>query len=269
MKSLRTVPALLALAVLGIGSTGCTIGAVGRHAPDPEERPEQVMNAAVLYKENCAACHGDNGRRGVAIALANPVYLAIAGADNLRTVTAKGVSGTMMPAFSEKYGGSLTDQQIDALVKGMLHDWARAGQLHGVAIPAYATAASGDATRGKAVFATYCARCHGDNGTGFVGKPPADLREVPVRGSIVDTAFLALMSDQGLRSLIVAGQPDYGMPDWRGEATGPNAKAMTETDISDVVAWLASHRVNAPGQIYAQPLLSPGEQNSSHSGEKP
>src|SRR5512146_176778 len=269
MKSLRTVPALLALAALGMISTGCTIGAAGRHAPDQEERPEQVMNAAVLYKENCAACHGDNGRRGVAIALANPVYLAVAGADNLRSVTAKGVFGTMMPPFSEKYGGPLTDEQIDALVKGMLHDWARGNQLRGVAIPAYATATSGDATRGKAVFAAYCARCHGESGTGFVGEPPADSKDVPVRGSIVDTAFLALMSDQGLRSLIVAGQPDYGMPDWRGKATDPNAKAMSEKDISDVVAWLASQRVNAPGQIYAQPLLSPGEQNSSHSGEKP
>ena len=269
MKSLRRVLALVALSALGVGCIGCNIGAVGSREPDPAVRPEQVMNAAVLYKDNCAACHGDNGRHGVAIALANPVYLTMAGADNLRTVTAKGVPGTMMPPFSEQYGGPLTDRQIDVLVKWMLHDWAPGEQLHGAAIPAYAAAAPGDATHGKAAFTTYCARCHGDSGTGFTGTPPAGSKDVPVRGSIVDPSFLALISDQGLRSLIVAGQPDYGMPDWRGEATSPNAKAMTEADINDVVAWLASQRVNAPGQIYAQPILSPGEQNSSHSGEKP
>ena len=37
-----------------------------------------------LYKANCAACHGENGRDGAAISLANPVYLAIAGEENLR-----------------------------------------------------------------------------------------------------------------------------------------------------------------------------------------
>lgn len=269
MKSLRTFPALLALAALGVGCIGCNIGAVGSREPDPAVRPELVMNAGVLYKANCAACHGDNGRYGVAIALANPVYMAVAGADNLRTVTAKGVPGTMMPPFSEKYGGPLTDAQIDALVKGMLRDWMQGEPLRGVALPAYASATPGDATRGKAAFTAYCARCHGDGGIGFAGNPPAGSKDVPVRGSIVDPSFLALISDQGLRSLIVAGQPDYGMPDWRGEATGPIAKVMTEADINDVVAWLASQRVNTPGQIYAQPILSPGEQNPSHTGEKP
>lgn len=269
MKILRALPALLAMATLGVSCTGCSMGTVGSHESDSPVRPEQVMNAAVLYKANCAACHGENGRRGVAIALANPVYLTVAGADNLRTVTEKGVRGTMMPAFAEKYGGSLTDEQIDAIVKWMLHDWAPGETLRGVAFPAYAGTTPGNATHGKAVFGAYCARCHGDNGTGFVGKSPAGSKDVPVRGSIVDPSFLALISDQGLRSLIVAGQPDYGMPDWRGEATGSNAKAMTEADINDLVAWLASQRVSAPGQIYAQPLLSPGEQTSTHSGEKP
>lgn len=269
MKSPRTIPAILALALFIASCTGCDLGTAGSRESDPAVRPQQVVNAVVLYKANCAACHGENGRHGVAIALANPVYLTEAGADNLRTVTAKGVRGTMMPAFAEKYGGPLTDEQIDALVKWMLHDWAAGEPLRGVTIPAYASAAHGDATRGKAAFGAYCAGCHGDSGTGFTGNPPAGSKVVPVRGAIVDPSFLALISDQGLRSLIVAGQPDYGMPDWRGEASIPGAKAMTEADINDVVAWLASQRVNTPGQIYAQPILSPGEQNSSHSGEKP
>jgi cytochrome c oxidase cbb3-type subunit 3/ubiquinol-cytochrome c reductase cytochrome c subunit len=71
-------------------------------------------------------------------------------------------------------------------------------------------------------------------------------------GSLVDPAFLALISDQGLRSIIIAGQPEQGMPDWRSDVTGPQAHAMTDPEIADIVAWLAAHRVATPGQPYKQ-----------------
>ena len=63
---------------LCLGCIGCD--APGRPAPGPEvPRPEQVLDFATLYKQNCAGCHGENGKNGAAISLANPVYLAIAG----------------------------------------------------------------------------------------------------------------------------------------------------------------------------------------------
>ena len=37
------------------------------------------MEFATLYKQNCAGCHGENGKNGAAISLADPVYLAVAG----------------------------------------------------------------------------------------------------------------------------------------------------------------------------------------------
>ena len=72
-------------------------------------------------------------------------------------------------------------------------------------------------------------------------------------GSLVDPAYLALISDQGLRSLIIAGQSGEGMPDWRSDITGAGSRAMADQEVTDIVAWLASHRVASPGQPYVHP----------------
>ena len=66
-------------------------------------------------------------------------------------------------------------------------------------------------------------------------------------GSIVDESYLALISDQGLRSFVIAGVPGGEMPDWRTDASIP----MTDQQVTDVVAWMASKRTADPGQPYA------------------
>ena len=43
------------------------------------------------------------------VGIGNPVYLAIADDSTIRRVAAEGVPGTAMPAFAQKVGGMLTD----------------------------------------------------------------------------------------------------------------------------------------------------------------
>jgi hypothetical protein len=43
--------------------------------------------------------------------------------------------------------------------------------------------------------------------------------------------------------MVVAGRPDLGAPDWRGNVRG---KTMASQDISDVVAWLSAQRAATP-----------------------
>jgi mono/diheme cytochrome c family protein len=216
----------------------------GRPGPGPEVvRPDQVLSFAVLYKTNCAACHGESGRDGPAISLSNAVYLAVAGEDTLRAITAKGVPGKLMPAFAKSAGGMLTDQQINILVQGMMQQWGGADMSAVQSLPSYSVTSTGDAGRGQEAFGVFCAHCHGTDGEGSAGKGGAAGRV----GSIVDGSYLALVSDQGLRSIVIAGRPDEGMPDWRSHGAQP----MTEQQITDVVAWLASKRVTDPGQPYA------------------
>jgi mono/diheme cytochrome c family protein len=224
---------------LCLGCIGCTY-APGRPAAGPEvPLPDQVIDFATLYKQNCAGCHGENGKNGVAISLANPVYLAIAGAATVRKITANGVPGKLMPAFERSAGGTLTDRQIDSLVQGILA-WSRPDVL-GASPPPYAATAKGDPMQGQKTFAEFCASCHGAEGRGAKDAP----------GSIVDPSYLALVSDQSLRSAIIAGQPDRRMPGWRSDISGPGSRAMTDQEITDVVAWLAAQRTTAPGQPYA------------------
>ena len=169
--------------------------------------------------------------------MANPIYLAVAGEATIRKITANGVPGKLMPSFEKSAGGTLTDQQIDSLVNGILA-WGNpdaAGTSH----PPYAATAKGDPTQGQKTFADFCASCHGADGKGAKDAP----------GSIVDPSYLALVSDQSLRSTIIAGRPDQRMPDWRSDIQGQGARAMNGQEITDVVAWLAAHRTSDPGQL--------------------
>ena len=211
----------------------------GRPGPGPEViRPEAVVDFTTLYKQNCSGCHGAEGRGGAAIALRDPVYLAIADDETIRRITAKGVRGTQMPPFAQSEGGTLTETQINVIVRG-IRSWAKPDTLQHVNLPPYAAGSPGDPRRGADVFATFCSSCHGPKGEG-----------TKKASSIVNRTYLALVSNQGLRTIVIAGRPELGAPDWRNNMPG---RPMSAQEISDVVAWLAAQRSQFPGQPYPNP----------------
>jgi mono/diheme cytochrome c family protein len=139
-----------------------------------------------------------------------------------------------MPAFAQRSGGMLTDDQISAIVRGVRSHWAKPDVLRGANPPPYTASQTGDAQRGAGVYGAFCSTCHGPDGTGGARA-----------GSIVDAAYLQLVSDQGLRTIVIAGRPDLSAPDWRGNLPG---RPMSPQDVSDVVAWLVAQRPALPGQ---------------------
>jgi cytochrome c oxidase cbb3-type subunit III len=207
--------------------------------------PSAISDFNALYGANCAGCHGADGKGGAAIALANPVYLAIVDDDTLRRVASNGIKGTSMPAFAQSAGGMLTDSQIDTIVGGIRERWSKPDALQGAVPLPYSQAEPGDSSRGAKVYATDCQSCHGIGGRGGQNA-----------SSIVDGSFLALLSDQELRTIVIVGRPELGAPDWRGDIPG---KPLSSEDVSDVVAWLASQRPQFPGQPYADSAKSTGE----------
>lgn len=194
-------------------------------------RPDSITDFATLYSQNCSGCHGQNGKGGAALDLANPIYQAWIDDTALHKIIAEGEHGTQMPAFAQSAGGFLTDTQIDALVHGFRTEWGAPALPGGQAPPPYQSTALGDSNRGESVYKNACARCH----------------EQPEK-KITDPTYLALVSDQALRTIIIAGRPDIGHPNWQGDIAG---HPLTDQEVSDIVAWLASLRVETPGQPYA------------------
>jgi cytochrome c oxidase cbb3-type subunit 3 len=229
---------LLVVAVLFgmLGPAGCS-RLPGKPQPGPEvPRPDSVLNPVVLYSANCAGCHGAGGKYGPAMALSDPVYLAIVDDDTLRSTISKGRPGTAMSAFAQKEGGMLTDEQINSIIRGIRERWGRPDATAGVTTPPYAPRVPGNPQPGEAVYATFCSSCHGSNG-----------KEGPKAGSVTNPAYLSLISDQGLRTIVITGRPDFNAPDWRADVTG---RPMTDQEISDVVAWLSSLRPKQLGELY-------------------
>jgi cytochrome c oxidase cbb3-type subunit 3 len=207
-------------------------------------RPDKIIDFSSLYASNCAGCHGAEGHGGAAIGLADPVYLTIANDATIRKVVSDGVPGTAMPAFARQSGGMLTNEQIEALVAGIRGRWAKPDVLRGTRPPPYSDPEPGDPQRGAEVYGVYCASCHGGEGRGG-----------DQAGSIVDDSYLALVSDQGLRTTVIVGRRELGGPDWRHNAPG---KVMSDEDITDVVSWLISQRKQVPGQPYPTPPITIG-----------
>jgi cytochrome c oxidase cbb3-type subunit 3 len=224
--------ALSLITMLGIASCGAP---ARRSEEAPVVRPSEVADFRLLYTQNCSGCHGADGQGALSVGIGRPVYLAIADDASIRRVTEEGRPGTPMPAFAQKAGGMLTDAQVDILVHGIRTHWAKAGAFEMDKPPAYAVSQQGDAERGHNLFNALCSSCHGSDGHGA--------------RAIADSSYLELVSDQHLRTVIIIGMPHLGMPDWRS-----HNKPLSDADVTDTVAWLASQRqqplstkLNPPG----------------------
>lgn len=216
-------------------------------------RQEFVTEAAPLYVENCAVCHGAQGE-GIG---PNPPLdsdaLRDADYDMLAKTIARGRYGTTMAGWHAEEGGIFNDYQIEQLVAMIRYvDWTQVGELSaqmGMIPPALPvpevseeflaqTAALGpDGERwagGMQVYAASCATCHGVNGEGSSLAVPLNTAEVRA-------------TDAGELARIVA----EGVP---GTLMAPWGLTLNGDEIADVVAFLQNwDAITAAGMVLAAP----------------
>jgi cytochrome c oxidase cbb3-type subunit 3 len=198
----------------------------------------EVTDFEPLYAERCAGCHGVDGKLGPAPPLNDPVFLAIVPEAEVMRIIREGRSVTAaqkspMPAFARDKGGPLTEAQIQALAQGLKKRWQASSSKD---LPSYVAQEKGSWEKGRSIFARACAGCHGSQGQGDPkGDEPA--------GAINDPAFLALISDQALRRIIITGRSDLGMPGYDNFMGRPaDFESLSSSDMDDLVALLAHWR---------------------------
>jgi len=256
------------LVSLAFGATGCKLPG----EPDPADRPvpeSQVVKFTSLYGQHCAGCHGADGKLGPAPPLNDPLFRAGMSEEDVEMVIAGGRAKTLMPAFANHQGGPLTPAQVRVLVceikgiqykvvrksegdatkievvkdaQGTAPKWGLPGKFPDGAPPLEAEEEEAQRTEAdferirKTVFRRACAACHGTHGQGVKdeGRPATTIN---------DPAFLALISDQALRRLVITGRPDLGMPNYDGARPNePKFRPLDAGEVSDLVALLAQWR---------------------------
>jgi len=178
-----------------------------------------------LYRDNCAACHGDKGDGGVGVPLALPAFLESVDDNFLQRTIRMGRPGRVMPAFTK-----LSDAQINALV-GHIRSWS------GKPAPVFSDkSVKGDPQKGKTLFASYCAGCHGANGEGGTGTGVtfSRKRDLPIIAPALNNpGFLAAASDSMIQYTLQLGREGTPMRSFL-------VQGLTETDIDNLVSYVRS-----------------------------
>ncbi len=220
--------------VLGLEVMAVITVALGCDRPatrSATQTPAQVATASTqrTFDTNCRGCHSQ-GAEGAALPLMNAEYWAVA-TDAVVIQAISHGQGRSMPAYLASEGGPFTQEQIVSFVQGMRTLWAgKLGSLHEGTISPLVV--QGDATAGALVFAQACANCHGPQGSA---------------GSVTDTMYLRMISDQGLWSATIYGRNDLGMPAWN-QPMPQRPNGLSAQEVADVVSWISAQR-SAPQKV--------------------
>lgn len=191
------------------------------------DKREAEEAGSQLYVANCASCHGENGEGTLAPPLNSRSFLSEVSDDQLFGLIRTGVPGTGMPAWSQEFGGTLTDEQVRevvAFVRAWKPGLENVEKVERLPNP----------EKGAELFESVCAFCHGSQGTGSDQAP-----------ALNDDELLTSFDNDWFEDTIVQGRPSKGMPTW--------GTVLSPAQIEDVVALLAAWREGE--QIEVSPLV--------------
>jgi mono/diheme cytochrome c family protein len=212
--------------------------AAGTAQAQGEADPER---GGQLYVENCAMCHGVDGQGRVGARLEN--FPSIQLEATLAETIARGVPGSVMPAWAQSNGGPLSDQDITDIVSYISGAFGGTEPL--APLPSYVPPdiprlpdVEGDPSAGAVVYLSECRACHGENGQGRFGLPLA--KDWAVNDP-----------ETYIRQVVSQGISGTSMPAWGTEAGGP----LSAEAIADVAAYVLTL---SPAITSSSPEALPG-----------
>ena len=224
----------------------CVVGALGCDRLPGKPKPRETAAAldtpagfAGFYAEKCAGCHGVDGTHGPARPMRDAAYLAAVPAEAMLSILRDGIAGTRMPGFGGNRVGATDDAALAQFIKGMNNAWA--SSAHGAPTIKWSQpVGTGDLAHGRQLFDERCLGCHARTIAAGATLAPGS------GGSVTDVFYLRLVSDQHLRTSILFGRADTGMPGAAGPFRAADgtvvAGTLSETDIADLVSYLAELR---------------------------
>jgi cytochrome c oxidase cbb3-type subunit 3 len=99
--------------VLAAAAAALTATACGKSSGTSAAK---VQAGASLFAQNCAVCHGQNGRGGTAPVLDAKEMLSVATDQQLTNIIRVGIPGTQMRSWSRELGGPFDDKSVGELV---------------------------------------------------------------------------------------------------------------------------------------------------------
>ncbi|WP_334020521.1 c-type cytochrome [Alteromonas sp. S015] len=178
---------------------------------------DEMEKADAMYQQYCSLCHGKN-REGYkadhAPSLKSKSMLSTAYPQLLFDSISWGRVNSAMDGYSQDAGGPLTDSDIILLIRWL-------AQKENVSpIELEQVSIKGDSSKGKALYASNCSSCHGQQGQGVTA--PA----------IADQLFLSSATDSYIKYAIVHGRVDTPMQGFK--------HLLGDEEINDLVAYLRS-----------------------------
>lgn len=225
-------------------------GEIARVSKSPHGRPER---GAAVYAANCVGCHGEHGEGASGPALSNPGFLRFASDGFLMATLALGRQGTEMRPVKrgpQSILGLSSDEVNDlvALLRSWEHD-SPADDAFASRVP-HRFVVPWDLARGRELYRSNCAGCHGENGKGSWAP------------ELNNEGFLAAATDGFLQATIVRGRTGTAM-----RAFGRGAQGLSDLssqDVDDIVAYIRQWSKSTPS-----PMTLPAEQSLIEAEEQP
>lgn len=207
-----------------------------------KDRPSD-LSGEELYGRFCATCHGsgeigrfDKFYQKFMPAIRSAAFLAAVDSAYLTNTIKDGRPGTLMPGWSKDKGG-LDEVELGRIV-GYLRNGSPKVPLTPLPLP-LAMLDSGQADRGRTLYAQLCVGCHAPGGLGDLA--PA----------LANPSFQKYASAELMYRTIAFGRRNTAMPAFRAPAAG----GLDDRAIIDLVAYLRTLGTR-PG--------APTAQESSH-----